>query len=131
MNQLALDTNALIRFLREDEEVSEVFSRYDRLLIPAATDAEFRTGLEASSKRGRMALAKYEELLNLDSVCFVSADERVSSRYAELTKYLLKVGKPIPSNDIWIASAALVCNATLCTGDAHFNRVPLLRIEKI
>ena len=131
MNQLALDTNALIRFLREDEEVSEVFSRYDRLLIPAATDAEFRTGLEVSSKRGRTALAKYEEFLNLDSVGFVSADERVSSRYAELTKYLLKVGKPIPSNDIWIASAALVCNATLCTGDAHFNRVPLLRIEKI
>ena len=131
MNLLALDTNALIRFLRDDGEVAAVFSRYDRLLIPAATDAEFRTGLELASKRGRTVLAQYEEFLRLDSVVFAASDERVSSRYAELTRYLLKTGKPIPSNDIWIASTALVHNAALCSGDAHFNCVPLLRIEKI
>ena len=51
MNQLAIDTNALIRFLRDDEEVAAVFSRYDRLLIPAATDAEFRTGLELAGEK--------------------------------------------------------------------------------
>ena len=131
MNQLALDTNALIRFLRDDHDVAAVFSGYDRLLIPAATDAEFRTGLGASTKRSRAALIRYEEFLRLDSVRFAAADERVSSRYAELMKYLLRNGKPIPTNDIWIASTALVHNAVLCTGDSHFDSVPLLRIDKI
>ena len=131
MNLLALDTNALIRFFRNDAEVVKAFSRYDRLLIPAATDAEFRTGLDVSSRRGNMVLARYDELLRLDSVGFASADERVSARYSELMRYLMRNGTPIPSNDIWIASTALVHNAVLCSGDSHFNCVPLLRIEKI
>ena len=51
-----------------------------------------------------------------------------SLKYAQIYRYLKNRGTPIPLHDIWIAAAALVRDVPLATFDAHFVRIPLLRL---
>jgi predicted nucleic acid-binding protein len=39
-----------------------------------------------------------------------------------------KAGAPIPVNDVWIAAHALETGSILVSFDAHFSRVPGLRL---
>jgi len=39
------------------------------------------------------------------------------------------LGKPIPTNDLWVAAQALEHGAVLITFDQHFHDVPGLRVE--
>ncbi len=131
MKSLALDTNALIRFLERGNDFSDVFARYDRLIVPATVDGEFRVGCNPATKNGRAQIRLLEDLLMDDAVLFAVLDERVSAKYADLFRYLKGLGTKIPQNDVWIAAVALVHDATLCTFDAHFSRIPLLRLERL
>lgn len=131
MKSLALDTNALIRFLERGEDFSEVFARYDRLIVPATVDGEFRVGCDSGTRNGRAQIRLLEDLLMDDAVLFAAIDERVSAKYADLFRYLKERGTKIPQNDVWIAAVALVHDATLCTFDAHFSHIPLLRLESL
>ena len=36
---------------------------------------------------------------------------------------MIETGNPIPTNDIWIAAAALSLGASLLTGDSHFEKI--------
>lgn len=129
MKSLALDTNALIRFLERGQDFADSFARYDLLIVPATVDGEFRAGCDPETKNGRARIHLLEDLLQDDAVLFAAVDERVSSKYADLFRYLKGIGVQIPQNDVWIAAVALAHDATLCTFDAHFSRVPLLRLE--
>ena len=53
MISLALDTNALIRFLERGQDFADSFARYDLLIVPATVDGEFRAGCDPETKNGR------------------------------------------------------------------------------
>ncbi len=48
----------------------------------------------------------------------------VSHRYAEVHRALRRAGRPIPTNDLWIAAIAVEHGLVLYTRDAHFAHVP-------
>ena len=52
MNAAVLDTSVLIGFL-ERGAVASALRTFDRLLVPAAVDAEFRAGLNPATRAGR------------------------------------------------------------------------------
>ena len=52
------------------------------------------------------------------------ADENTAEFYAEILYSLRKIGKPVPTNDIWIASVAFQNGLKLFTKDAHFQYIP-------
>ena len=131
MKSLVMDTNALIRFLECGEDGADLFARYDRLVVPATVDGEFRVGCDLTTRNGRARARLLDDLLQDDSVASAPIDEKVSAKYADLFRLLKKRGLKIPLNDVWIASAALSLDAPLCTFDAHFLRIPLLRIESL
>jgi predicted nucleic acid-binding protein len=49
--------------------------------------------------------------------------------YGRLFIELRKMGRPIPTNDLWIAAQTLECGAVLITSDQHFQGIPGLRVE--
>jgi len=55
-------------------------------------------------------------------------DEESAELYAQIVDDLKKVGKPIPTNDMWIAAQTMELGAVLVTFDRHFLRVPGLRV---
>ena len=54
----------------------------------------------------------------------IDMDKEIADRYGSLIKILRKQGTPIPTNDVWIAAAALEKGTKLVTFDAHFNNIP-------
>jgi len=128
MNAAVVDTNVLITFLEKGNKVCELLSRFDRLLVPAAVDAEFRAGIDLATDSGMRRSQVWDDFLADSSVEFLSVGREESLKYAMLYRVLKENGTPIPINDIWIASSALVRNVPVCTFDPHFRRVPLLQV---
>ena len=131
MNAAVVDTNVLITFLERGSRVADVLGRFDKLLVPAAVDAEFRAGLDLATRTGHRRVQVLDGFLGESSVAFVSADRDVSIKYAMLYRVLKRQGTPIPVNDIWIAASALVLNVPLCTFDQHFRNIPLLEVVEV
>ena len=131
MSSAVVDTNVLIAFLEKGSQIAQTLGRFDKLLVPAAVDAEFRAGLDLTTNSGRRHAQILEDFLNDPSVTYVPADRAESLKYAMLYRVLKKQGTPIPINDIWIAASALVHNVPLCTFDRHFRHVPLLEVLEV
>ena len=128
MKLLVLDTNVLIRFLERGGDYAEIFSRFDRLLIPAAVDGECRAGIDAATRTGQRRQTAIDALLESSAVEYVPVGREVSSEYAQVFRQLQERGTPIPQNDIWIAATARVRHAPLCTLDDHFKNVEELEL---
>ena len=127
MNALILDTNALIRFLEHGQDYADVFSRFDRLLIPAIVEGEYRVGIDPATNAGRRRARALDLLLTSSAVDRLPVDHKMAMKYAEVFNQLKRQGNPIPQNDIWIAAAAIFLDATLCTNDRHFECVNQLK----
>ena len=128
MNPLVLDTNVLIRFLERGVDYAETFSKFDRLLIPAAVDGEYRSGIDAATRPGLRRQKAFDALLGSSSVEYVPVGREVSAEYAQVFRQLQERGTPIPQNDIWIAATARARHAPLCTLDDHFKYVEELEL---
>jgi tRNA(fMet)-specific endonuclease VapC len=72
-------------------------------------------------KANRQELTRFLELPGIE---IVNIDTSIADRYAIITKQLRKQGTPVPTNDIWIAAAALETGSRLITYDSHFNCIP-------
>ena len=127
MRKLVLDTNVLIAFLQNPEDFAERFSGYDVILLTPVVLGEFRAGL-FDTKVGRENRKAIDAFLQNSAVKVCPMTDNTSLCYAKVFQALRKVGKPIPTNDIWIAAAAQENGAALATDDGHFQAVPLLQI---
>ena len=50
-------------------------------------------------------------------------DEGSPDRYARIAAALRAKGRPIPTNDVWIAAHAMETGADLVSADGHFEYV--------
>jgi tRNA(fMet)-specific endonuclease VapC len=83
---------------------------------------------EVMSARRDEAAAHLSALLETLQVLPVPLD--AARRYAVIRAELQRSGKPIGSNDLWIAAHALAEDLTLVTNnEREFQRVPGLRVE--
>ena len=127
MRKLVLDTNVLIAFLQNPDDFAERFSGYDVILLTPVVLGEFRAGL-FDTKAGRENRKAIDAFLQNPAVKVCPMTDNTSLCYAKVFQALRKAGKPIPTNDIWIAAAAQENGAALATDDGHFKAVPLLQI---
>ncbi|MFH1141112.1 MAG: type II toxin-antitoxin system VapC family toxin [Chloroflexota bacterium] len=55
-------------------------------------------------------------------------DVKVATEYARIRAQLRSTGNLIPDNDLWIAATAVAYDLVLVSRDAHFQRVPGLKV---
>ena len=122
MNRLLLDTNAYIAFKRGEREVVEVHRMAERLAINTTVLGELLAGFSQGTQedRNREELA---EFLDSPPVRVMPLSERTAEYYAVVYRNLKKKGRPIPTNDMWIAATALEHGLALLTLDRHFHEV--------
>ena len=117
---MILDTNALSAAADGDPGVAAVLARADQMALPVIVLGEYRHGVAQSRHR-----ASYEnwleELLNDNLV--LDIQEATTHYYAEITLELKRQGKPIPTNDIWIAALCRQHSLPLLSRDRHFDLV--------
>ena len=54
-----------------------------------------------------------------------------AERYAQIHTHLRAAGKPIPTNDLWIAASTWEHGGVLLTSDGHFHQVPQIIVQMI
>jgi predicted nucleic acid-binding protein len=118
---MILDTNALSAAADDDPGVIAHLARADQMAIPVIVLGEYRYGIAQSRNR-----ATYETwLVGLLQDCAVlDITESTTHRYAEITLELKRRGKPMPTNDIWIAALCRQYSLPLLSRDRHFDLVP-------
>ena len=121
---MILDTNAVSAVADNQAAAVPIFSSAASIELPAIVLGEYRFGI-AQSRRRKEYEKWLEELIAATRV--LSVDEETSKHYAQIRSELKKAGKPIPSNDLWIAALARQHRLPLMSQDAHFDAVPGLK----
>jgi len=121
--KMCLDTCAYSRLAFGRTELAACVEEAEEVILPGIVLGELFAGfyLGKREKANRKELADF---LELPGVRVVDIDISIADRYGLLVRVLRKQGTPIPSNDIWIAAAALETGSRLITYDAHFDSVP-------
>ena len=117
---MILDTNALSAAADDDPAVIANLARADQVAIPAIVLGEYRYGIAQS--RNRTAYANWLKGL-LNDCLVLDINEPTTHRYAEITLELRQKGRPIPTNDIWIAALCRQHSFPLLSRDRHFDLV--------
>jgi predicted nucleic acid-binding protein len=123
--RIALDSNRYADFCRGDARAVETLRTADEIWLPLIVLGELRAGFAHGSRRSdnEKILARF---LNVSRVRVVIPDEQTTHFYADLYAALRKAGRPIPTNDLWIAALALQHDLVLFARDSHFDHVPRL-----
>ncbi|MGO9646838.1 MAG: type II toxin-antitoxin system VapC family toxin [Terriglobales bacterium] len=117
---MILDTNALSAVADDDPGAVAVLASADQMVLPVIVLGEYRHGIAQSRHR-----ASYENwLAGLLNDCMVlDIQEPTTHYYAEICLELKRKGKPIPTNDIWIAALCRQHSLPLLSRDRHFDLV--------
>lgn len=126
MRPIALDTNAYVAFKRGDEAVVEVVRHSPELLLCAAVLGELLAGFASGNREARNR-AELSQFLDSPRVRSVPCGDLTADSYALVYAMLRRKGRPVPTNDLWIAASALEHGAALLTLDAHFSSIEGLR----
>lgn len=122
MRRIAIDTNIYISFKAQDETVVEAFRNCDFIGVDMTVLAELFSGfsLGGKEKRNRQEL---EGFLNSPRVETLPHDLETAEYYALIVRKLRAKGRPIPTNDIWIAANAMKHGLALYSFDRHFGEI--------
>jgi tRNA(fMet)-specific endonuclease VapC len=117
---MILDTNALSAAADDDPGVVAVLARAEQMVLPVLVLGEYRHGIAQSRNR-----ASYESWLAelLPDCVVLDVQEPTTHYYAEISLELKRKGKPIPTNDIWIAALCRQHSLPLLSRDRHFDLV--------
>jgi len=130
MTPLMLDTSAYTAFKLGDSAALEAIRKAPKILIPLIVFGELLAGFEAGSRReqNRQELTAF---LQSSRVQLVPVIADTAERYARIYAYLRQKGRPIPTNDLWIAASAMEHSAELLTADRHFYHVPQIIVTGV
>ena len=123
--KLALDTNRYVDLMRGDREVRALVEGARAVLVPFVVLAELRAGF-AVGTAGRANERFLQRFLAKDGVEVAYATDATTHHYAALFRQLRQQGTPVPTNDLWIAALVTEHGASLCTRDAHFEKLAQL-----
>ena len=121
---MILDTNALSAGADREPSALAIVSEAERIAVPVIALGEYRLGIAQSRHR-----VSYENWLQewISSVTVLDIDEETSKWYAALGLELKRKGRPIPTNDLWIAALCRQHALPIVSRDQHFDLVPGIR----
>jgi tRNA(fMet)-specific endonuclease VapC len=129
MKKILLDTNGYVAFKKGDKDALRIIQKAATIGFSVIVLGELLAGFAAGSKEP----TNREELKTfLDSprVVLLNVSETTSEFYAKVFSGLKQKGKPIPTNDLWIAATALEHGYAIFTYDDHFEEIDGLLIGR-
>jgi len=119
-----LDTNIVIALFAEDPSVLKHIAKAKEIFIPYTVIGELFFGAFKST-RAKDNVARIENFAAVNTV--LDCGIATSRQYGRIKNFLLKKGRPIPENDIWIAALAIEHDLHLVTRDEHFRNIDVLK----
>jgi tRNA(fMet)-specific endonuclease VapC len=122
LKTVALDTNAYSAFMRGRPEAHEIIKRADVIGLSAVVLGELLAGFTAGGRESRNR-SELMQFLSSPRVRIHPVSETTADYYARVYAVLRRKGRPIPTNDLWIAASALEHGLRLYSYDAHFTEI--------
>jgi len=126
-DRVALDTNVAVQILNDVPNVIIWLNQFGSLLLPVPVIGELSFGAR-NSARAAENLSRLQRLLARCPA--MPLDAEIGDVYGRLRLELKIAGRPIPENDLWIASACVQHQMPLVTLDLHFSVIPELVVLK-
>ncbi|MCL4822436.1 MAG: type II toxin-antitoxin system VapC family toxin [Vicinamibacteria bacterium] len=120
--KVLLDTNAYTALLRGHAGVADRVRRADQVLLSTVVAGELLFGFRHGS-RYEANRRELEEFLDSPYVSLLDVTWVTAERFGRIAAALRRKGRPLPTNDIWIAAHALESGADLLSFDRHFEQV--------
>ena len=120
--RILLDSNAYSLLMRGHEQVAELVRRSENVLLSAVVVGELMYGFRWGARFDRNA-SDLRSFLDSPYVSFVPVGPITADRYSRIAASLRAKGRPIPTNDIWIAAQVMETGAELVSADEHFTQI--------
>lgn len=120
--KILLDTNAYSALMRGHDEVAERVRRAEQVVLSTVVAGELLLGFRVGT-RLKKNMAELEAFLDNPYVSLAPVTLTTADRFARIAAALRARGKPLPTNDIWIAAHAMETGAELLSFDAHFGAI--------
>ncbi len=122
MRPILIDTNAYSAFKKSNKDILEVIQYAEEIAISPIVLGELCAGFEGGTitKQNKVELQRFLESSRV-KIYPITYDTAVF--YSQIYLSLKKKGRPIPTNDLWIAAQALEYGCVICTFDAHFQEI--------
>lgn len=122
LGAVALDTNAYTAFKLGRPEAREIIRSAGTIGLSAAVIGELLAGFAAGNRAAKNR-AELGQFLDSPRVQIMAVTEATADYYARVFAALRRKGRPIPTNDLWIAASALEHGQRLYSYDAHFSEI--------
>lgn len=120
--KILLDTNAYSDLARGSAPLADWVRRAEAVLFSSVVAGELLGGFRRGS-RLRENVADLQRFITQPRVHFLPVTWITAERYSRIYAGLRRRGKPIPTNDMWIAAHAMETGAELLSSDTHFQHV--------
>ena len=122
MKLLLIDTNVYAAFKDGVPAAVDELRRAERIGLCTPVLGELYGGFRYGTQEARN-VEELEEFLDTPRVVVFGADETTAQFYAHIHANLRRSGRPIPTNDMWIAATAMQHGFAVCSYDVHFESV--------
>ncbi len=119
---ILLDTNAYAAFKRNVPEAIEILQHAPLIYLNSIVLGELFSGF-AVGTREAINRQEFNLFAATSRIRLINLDENTANHYASVYLALRKKGRPIPTNDMWIAASARQQNLAVFTYDAHFQAI--------
>lgn len=121
-----LDTNIIIGIFANDSSILDRLRQTDEVFIPSVALGELYYGAYKSAHPQDNA-GRIDQLATNATVLF--CDTTTARHYGLIKANLRAKGKPLPENNIWIASIAKHHDLVVVSRDQHFQEIDELSVE--
>ena len=121
--KLVIDTNIYCDFAEGIPQTVDILATMgQQLYMPSIVIGELSYGF----LKGRRRITneqKLDEIIQLLEIEIIDITRSVASKYGLIYLALVKKGRKIPLNDVWIAACCMEVGGTSLTRDQHFNHI--------
>jgi tRNA(fMet)-specific endonuclease VapC len=121
------DTNAISGLFIGDEKVFNYLAESENILVSVFVLGELFAGF-IGGKKEKQNRKLLENFLIKNNVEILNTTKETAEIFAIIKNRLRIKGRPIPINDVWIATQAIEHNAIIVSYDKHFDLVEGLHI---
>ena len=129
MKKILIDTNAYAAFKKNETDAVNTFKTVEYIGVNIIVLGELFSGFMGGTREARNT-KELDQFLDSPRVHLVQVDEETAEFYARVYWDLKRKGKPIPTNDLWVAASAMRHGLALFTYDEHFDNIDGLILHK-
>lgn len=120
--KILLDTNAYSELARGHPVVADLVRGAEAVVFSTIVVGELLAGFRRGTHR-QQNVADLRRFVSQPSVALLPVTWTTADRFGLVHAALRRKGRPIPTNDIWVAAHALETGADVISFDPHFGHV--------